>query len=586
MIRKLYALVGDKCCADNPDSPQHQEILVPGFLYGNIIKEKLEDILNNIKAAITSDLRRAPKSTDIHDNKYLKKVILRSGINVGAKLEYFLASGNLVSPTGLDLQQAAGFTIVAEKLNYYRYLAHFRCVHRGSFFAELKTTAVRKLLPEAWGFLCPVHTPDGSPCGLLNHFSHQCIITTKGAETEDLLGELATMGMIEAAAERMVDGRTYVCVQLNGRVVGWLKPKEAAEVAKSLRSRKTRGDIFIPLEMEIGLVMPSTGGQYPGLYLFSTPARMIRPVRIFDRVDPVKGLVNPRIDLVGSFEQVYMDIACTQDDLHPETTHIEIDPTHMLSVLANLTPFSDFNQSPRNMYQCQMGKQTMGTPSTALQHRTDNKLYRLQSGQTPIVRPALHETYGFDGFPNGTNAVVAVLAYTGYDMEDAMILNKSVFERGFGHGSIYKSHITDIKPKRGVKTNMHFAIGPDVSDDDPRRMRIDIDGLPFVGMPIAQGDALCAYFDRDTGVTKWEKYKGDENCYVDEVRLIGALSLFTRLDAGTELAHRLGRRQRAAHSNPHQTSHRSRARHRRQVLLSTRSKGRLFAKVPGYRSPL
>ena len=35
----------------------------------------------------------------------------------------------------------------------------------------------------------------------------------------------------------------------------------------------------------------------------------------------------------------------------------------MLSVVASLTPYSDYNQSPRNMYQCQMGKQTMGTPA-------------------------------------------------------------------------------------------------------------------------------------------------------------------------------------------------------------------------------
>lgn len=63
----------------------------------------------------------------------------------------FLATGNLVSPTGLDLQQASGFTIVAEKLNWQRYISHFRCIHRGAFFAELKTTTVRKLLPEAWG---------------------------------------------------------------------------------------------------------------------------------------------------------------------------------------------------------------------------------------------------------------------------------------------------------------------------------------------------------------------------------------------------------------------------------------------------
>ena len=35
----------------------------------------------------------------------------------------------------------------------------------------------------------------------------------------------------------------------------------------------------------------------------------------------------------------------------------------MLSIVASLTPFSDYNQSPRNMYQCQMAKQTMGTPA-------------------------------------------------------------------------------------------------------------------------------------------------------------------------------------------------------------------------------
>ena len=37
-------------------------------------------------------------------------------------------------------------------------------------------------------------------------------------------------------------------------------------------------------------------------------------------------------------------------------THRELAASHsMLSVLANLIPFPDFNQSPRNMYQCQMG---------------------------------------------------------------------------------------------------------------------------------------------------------------------------------------------------------------------------------------
>ena len=42
----------------------------------------------------------------------------------------------------------------------------------------MRTTDVRKLRPESWGFLCPVHTPDGTPCGLLNHLAEPASIVT------------------------------------------------------------------------------------------------------------------------------------------------------------------------------------------------------------------------------------------------------------------------------------------------------------------------------------------------------------------------------------------------------------------------
>lgn len=52
-----------------------------------------------------------------------------------------------------------------------------------------------------------------------------------------------------------------------------------------------------------------------------------------------------------------MEIALTPEDYRPnETTHSELTPTIMLSVVASMTPFSDFNQSPRNMYQCQVNQ--------------------------------------------------------------------------------------------------------------------------------------------------------------------------------------------------------------------------------------
>jgi DNA-directed RNA polymerase I subunit RPA2 len=52
-------------------------------------------------------------------------------------------------------------------------------------------------------------------------------------------------------------------------------------------------------------------------------------------------------------------------------------------------------------------------------------------------------------YPSGTNAVVAVISYTGYDMEDAMIINKSSYERGFGHGAVYKNYTYELnEPSR------------------------------------------------------------------------------------------------------------------------------------------
>jgi DNA-directed RNA polymerase I subunit RPA2 len=176
-----------------------------------------------------------------------------------------------------------------------------------------------------------------------------------------------------------------------------------------------------------------------------------------------------------------------------------------------------------------MGKQTMGTPSTAIQHRTDNKLYRLQTGQSPIVRPALHNTYGMDAFPNGTNAVVAVISYTGYDMEDAMILNKSAHERGFGYGTVYKSYTVDLREERGAtksaQPNLHFGLGREVITEGEKAHScvafLDDDGLPFVGTRIVTGDPIAAYIDDTTHRTRFAKYKGDETAYIDQVRLLG-----------------------------------------------------------------
>jgi DNA-directed RNA polymerase I subunit RPA2 len=531
MIRKLYSTVAGDCAPDNPDAVSNQEILLGGFLYGMILKERIEEWLRSFGplARDWTIRNNGAKFTDeSFDRDFLSKIVKRSNENIGNALEYFLSTGNLVSPTGLDLQQTSGYTVIAEKINFYRFISHFRMIHRGSFFAQLKTTTVRKLLPESWGFLCPVHTPDGSPCGLLNHLSHKCLISTDNLDVSHLPRILVELGV---RSESSVALDESVVVQLDGRIIGYCSPKQAQRIADTIRFWKVEGKNNIPRELEIGYVPNSSGGQYPGVYMFSQSARMYRPV---------KYLASDKLDYVGPFEQPFMEIACVESDLLPGlSTHIEFTPTNILSIVANMTPFSDYNQSPRNMYQCQMSKQTMGTPGTSIAHRTDNKLYRIQTGQTPIVRPPLYNAYGLDNFPNGMNAVVAIISYTGYDMDDAMIINKSAHERGFGHGTVYKTKVHTLaendsrrtKSKREVTKLFGFAPGDEVKDQI--RNVIDEDGMPHIGARVKEGDKIAAWhnvrFDPASdsyvnvdGITHFMKYKDSEEGYVESIRIMGS----------------------------------------------------------------
>lgn len=529
MIRKLYALVAGDCAVDNPDAVQNQEILLGGFLYGQILKERLDELLSvGLRASLRDYLRRKP-SQNFTSPEFAKDfpaaIFRRVTENIGQLLEYFLSTGNLQSPSGLDLQQVSGFTVVAEKLNFLRFISHFRMVHRGSFFAQLKTTTVRKLLPESWGFLCPVHTPDGSPCGLLNHLAHKCKIMTDDVDASAIPQLCVELGIV---LEPSASTDESVPVLLDGRILGWCTPKQSKRIADTLRFWKVDGTHKVPKLLEIGYVPPSKGGSYPGIFMSSSPSRMVRPV---------KYLPLEKEDYVGPYEQPYMSIACVDNEVvSGDSTHVEFDPTNILSILANMTPFSDFNQSPRNMYQCQMGKQTMGTPGAAIRYRTDNKMYRLQTGQTPIVRAPLHNAYGFDNFPNGTNAVVAVISYTGYDMDDAMILNKSAHERGFGHGTIYKTKKISLKDDSRTRSSATiekmFGFAPNNTQKPWQRETLDDDGLPYVGQELKSGDVICAWhtvssdgrggLENKDGATHFEKYKDDEVAYIEEVRLIGS----------------------------------------------------------------
>lgn len=128
----------------------------------------------------------------------------------------------------------------------------------------------------------------------------------------------------------------------------------------------------------------------------------------------------------------------------------------------------------------------MGTPTHTWQLQSETKMYRLQTPATPLFRPVHHDNIEMDDFAMGTNAIIAVISYTGYDMEDAMIINKSADERGFAHGSIYKSQFIEVEGTSFFARNPH---------DKKLDSFIDNDGLPYAGRRIKPMEILYWYVE-------------------------------------------------------------------------------------------
>lgn len=528
MLQKLFSFVDQTSALDNPDSLQNQDILLPGHLITIYLKEKLEDWLRKAKSLIQDELTKNNTFNFLAVGDVRKVMDKNSSVSISTAVESMLRSGRLATQTGLDLQQRAGYTVQAERLNYLRFLSFFRAVHRGASFAGGRTTSVRKLLPESWGFLCPVHTPDGEPCGLLNHMTCSCRVTSyfdsQGAVKDffdirkSILGVLTSLGMIASLPKLVHAGPPKsLSVLLDGRVIGSLPSSKIEKVVAHLRRLKVSATSAIPDDMEVGYVPLSIGGAYPGLYISTYPSRFIRPVRNIS----IPCEEGQDIELIGPFEQVFMEIKCPdggnggRSDAFP-ATHEEIHPTNMISVVANLTPWSDHNQSPRNMYQCQMAKQTMAFSLQSLCFRADQKIYHLQTPQTPIVRTGAYTKYSIDEHPTGTNAIVAVLAYTGYDMEDAMILNKSSVDRGMFHGQIYQTETIDLSDEGSKSDRSHRRFRRSNTDRSSHSL-IDSDGLPYVGQIIQPNEPYCSIYNDITNSSKAKYRKGSEPAIVDYV---------------------------------------------------------------------
>ncbi len=296
-------------------------------------------------------------------------------------------------------------------------------------------------------------------------------------------------------------GPRKAIVYLNGMYMGFHDDPDALirELVQKRRSGELSHNLNMSYNAKTGELHINTGGGR-----VRRPYIIVRDGKPLLTKEHIAKLKNGEItwnDLVMQGVVEYLDaeeegslayIAMSESEVTPKHTHLEINPLSITGVVVSTQPYPDHNSSPRLTMASAMMKQSLGLYAVNFNYRLDSRAHILFYPQVPLVQTTSYKALNYDKRPAGQNFIVAVMSYYGYNMSDAIVMNKNSVERALGRSVFYKTYETEERRYPGGQKDKLMTPPPNIVGyrEEELYKNLDEDGIIMPEVEVKPRDVL------------------------------------------------------------------------------------------------
>ena len=296
----------------------------------------------------------------------------------------------------------------------------------------------------------------------------------------------------------MENKKTFI--YLNGKVIGFVTEPEkfVNEIRLTRRKGQISGEINVAYSEKLNSININTDrGRLRKPYLIIQNGKSnLTPeliTKLKNKEINYNYLVrNGVIEYLDAEEEENTLVAIDEKDITEKTTHLEFDMAAIFGLSANVAPYAEHNAIARQAMSANYMKQSEGLYASNFNQRFDSRTFVLFYPQAPIVTTVPYESLNIKKHPSGQNLVVAVSTYYGYNMSDALVLNRAAVDRGVGRSMFYKSYSDEERRYPGGQRD-RFKIPSPTSEGymgEHAYSKLSEDGIIEPEINIEEGDVL------------------------------------------------------------------------------------------------